>query len=348
MLLEAIAINMLFSVGLLILVLHLDRYEKEPIPRVLILLCLSVSATTIFGVVKYYLFGELKLGPFASSFLRAGLLEESFKFGLFLVALTWESYDESFDAIVYLAIIATGFAINENISFYTQATAPDADILAVRLVPSHLLVDIGAAYFVGLGKARAKPVRYFLLGLGIAVALHGTWNYLCSTGLLAWFVFYEFGLTAFACYVVLATIKSSKYRRRQAEVRELVDKTIFLLRHGTRDGTAEERELRAQLERKLEAIGKLLDNCRSLSGKEQNELLDMVEGHFPHPVTEHLDQGGTASDRLDLIIERMSKAAKARFDWIYLLGLFIAMAVATTGAYLLSAWVGSFFISATP
>lgn len=345
MFLEAIAINMACSVGLLILVLHLDRYEKEPIPRVLVLLCLSVILTTLFGVLKYRLLGEVNLGPVAASYLRAGLLEETFKFGLFLVAVTWKTYNEPFDAIVYLAIIATGFAINENISYYTQATAPDlANILAVRLVPSHLLVDISAAYFVGLGKARARPVRYFLLGFCIAVALHGTWNYLCNTGLLAWFVFFEFGLTAFVCYVILATIKGSPYRRRQAEARGLIDNNLFLLRHGAREGAAQE----GRLAGKLEQIGELIDGCRTLPGREQNELLEMLEQDFPHPITEHLGQGtGAVGDRLDGIIARMSKvvAARAGFDWVYLVGLFVAMAVVTTGAYLLSAWAGSFFVS---
>jgi RsiW-degrading membrane proteinase PrsW (M82 family) len=357
MFVEAIAINMLLSAGLLLLILHLDRYEREPLRRVLVLLAISVAATTLLGVAKQLIWGDSGTTPLCSAYLRAGLPEELLKFGLFVgVARRWKTYNESFDAVVYLSIIATGFAFNENIAYYMQATSGGAlaaeltgdsglyyrqlaNVVAARLVPSHLLVDINAAFLVGLGKVRGRPWRYLLLGLVVAVALHGTWNYLAGTGLLAWFVFYEFVLSVLVCCAVLLSLRASRFRARQAALARLIDENLILVRHGLAGSRTpgDPDEIAALLDR----LAGLLDRCRLLAGEQQERIFELLDRELPFPVTEHLDRGEPVGPRLAALVRHLSAVEpRARLDWRYSLGVFLVLVGTATVAYLLSLLVG--------
>jgi RsiW-degrading membrane proteinase PrsW (M82 family) len=356
MFVEAIAINMLLSAGLLLLILHLDRYEREPIHRVLVLLAISVAATTLLGVAKQLIWGASEAAPLSSAFLRTGLPEELLKFGLFLaVAQRWKTYNESFDAVVYLSIIATGFAFNENIAYYMQATSGGAlaaeltgdsslyyrqlaNIVAVRLVPSHLLVDVNAAFLVGLGKVRAKPWRYLLLGFAVAVTLHGTWNFLAGAGLLAWFVFYEFVLSILVCCAILFSLRASSFRQRQGALGQLIDKNRTLLQHGLGSrATDDSAEIAGQLDR----LAALLGRCRFLAGQEQERVFELVERELPYPITEHLERGEPVRERLAALVDRLSRSTPhSSFDWRYSLGVFLTLVGTATVSYLLSLLVG--------
>ena len=125
-----VIINSLISSALIVLLMYLDRYEKESVVTMVKVFFLSILVTGIYS-------STLRFFPVPMNFngvvLMAPIREELLKFGLFVIV--WKIWkrelNESFDAIMYMGMIALGFAFYENIAYYMQATTPGA-LIAYR------------------------------------------------------------------------------------------------------------------------------------------------------------------------------------------------------------------------
>jgi RsiW-degrading membrane proteinase PrsW (M82 family) len=209
-----------FGVGLLLallpvpllvaLVLCLDRLEPEP-ARNLILAFMWGAGVAVLGAlvlntlgmiyVTVPVFGETK-GHFVSATLGAPLVEESLK-GAVLFGFLWFRRDEIdgfVDGIVYAALVAIGFAMMENVTYYMRAydqggTAQLQGVFIGRGVLSPLghplftsMTGLGVAYAAthrGVGRVLAP-----IAGLLAAMLLHGLWNGASAFGLTGLAVVY--------------------------------------------------------------------------------------------------------------------------------------------------------------
>ncbi len=141
-----------------------DRYEKEPmwlltaaflwgaIPAVIVALIFN----GIFGVPFYLLLNEQAASALTASFI-APLVEESAK-GLALIAILffWRNQiDSVLDGIIYGAMVGLGFAMIENIFYFTNAAADEFTFLVVM-----------RAYVFGLNHSFFTAI----IGIGIAVS----------------------------------------------------------------------------------------------------------------------------------------------------------------------------------
>jgi hypothetical protein len=188
-------INSLIGALLVTFLMYLDKYEKESVIFVAKVFFFSIIFTCIYGILKslFFTFEESWVSPL----FFAPVTEELFKFSFlfYLIKRHKKQVDESFDAIVYIGIIAVGFSLYENIHYYMYYTQEGATlsyftgnplyytealktIFWARLIPAHELIDISAVIIIGYGINKGKLLKRFLRALHIAIILHFGWNFI--------------------------------------------------------------------------------------------------------------------------------------------------------------------------
>ncbi|QTX06114.1 PrsW family intramembrane metalloprotease [Agromyces archimandritae] len=195
----AVLVAMLLAFVPLVLVLvairWVDRWEPEPRSAlwfaflwgaaVSVAIALLVDAGIRFALATPADTDSVR--EFVSAVVQAPFVEELAKgLGVLLVYAFWRSqFDGPVDGLVYAATVAAGFAFSENIVYFAVAIAEGANgdlgyTFVVRGIFSPFAhVMFTAATGLGLGIAVRRDaglVWRFLLGLGIAIALHALWN----------------------------------------------------------------------------------------------------------------------------------------------------------------------------
>jgi len=221
-----VIINSLISSALIVLLMYLDRYEKESVVTMVKVFFLSIIVTGLYTSTLHFF-------PVPESFggvvLIAPFREELLKFGLFVIV--WKIWkkelNESFDAIMYMGMIALGFAFYENIAYYLLATTPGAiiayrtsdftlyqqsfyQIFLARLLPAHLLFDMIAITLLGTKLGKPRAALYLIPAFLVAFLLHGLWNFLAAMD----FVFSAYAVMLFIVSVlcVRKLLKISVFR----------------------------------------------------------------------------------------------------------------------------------------
>jgi RsiW-degrading membrane proteinase PrsW (M82 family) len=173
--------------GLLIgyLIYRSDLYEKEsPLP---LLICFGLGIISAIPALKLEEWGDrmgIQEGQnfwmlLLLAFVVVALSEELMKF-IVLVAYPFQRsfFNEPMDGIIYSGMIGMGFATIENIFYATQFGTGTTIVRAFTAVPAHGVFAIIMGYYVGLAKMdEKKRVKYLVKGLGIAVLVHGTYDF---------------------------------------------------------------------------------------------------------------------------------------------------------------------------
>lgn len=175
----------------------LDRYEKEPLWLLSILLlwgavptvALSLVAQAVLDMPLSALLGPSSLYQAAQLSLVAPLTEESFKALIILAVFLFyrAEFDGVMDGILYGALVGLGFSIVENVLYFLQSLQQggwsewgSTVLLRVGLYSlNHAL--FAACTGVGFGLARSarrrsRVIAYPLLGWTAAVGLHAIHN----------------------------------------------------------------------------------------------------------------------------------------------------------------------------
>ncbi|MDD1678771.1 MAG: PrsW family glutamic-type intramembrane protease [Methanomicrobiales archaeon] len=193
-----------------------DRYEPEPKFLILRTFLLGMGVTIPVAFIE----GILPLSDLILAVLAAPVIEELAKY-MVVKRTVYQNreFDEPMDGVVYAASAALGFATLENIVYITSAylTSPVEDVLVVYAlrallsVPGHALFSSMWGY--ALGRAKFDPAHktgFILLGLALAMLLHGIFNFiLYSSPLLALGVFV---LVLVAWWAVLRLMKDALRR----------------------------------------------------------------------------------------------------------------------------------------
>lgn len=179
---------------LLLYIYHIDKIEKEP-PKLLLRLFLF----GIFAVIPAMfleLAGEAILTAlnipvtsylylFLMYFVVVAFAEELSK-RCVGVGLTYkrEEFDYQFDAVVYCAAAALGFACAENVLYLF---VDGAQVAWGRLIPIHAICGIFMGHYVGLAKSAARAgdsvgrIMFNFLSVFIPVLIHGFYDFSLST-----------------------------------------------------------------------------------------------------------------------------------------------------------------------
>jgi RsiW-degrading membrane proteinase PrsW (M82 family) len=189
--------------------LWLDRYEPEP-PGVLVFAfawgaVVAALASALVNSVSLEVAAAVSGDADAmtrTAVLVAPVVEESTKgLGVLLVLLAWRrEFDGVVDGIVCAGMVGVGFAFSENILYFGRAylegggLASAGAVFLLRGVFSpfaHPLFTIATGIGIGIGVAAGRGAGAArgawrglapVLGLGVAMALHSTWNYTAVAG----------------------------------------------------------------------------------------------------------------------------------------------------------------------
>lgn len=221
-----LVLNSVFSAALIVLLLWLDRYEKEDIVTLMKIFFMTIILTGVYAVLASQLIVNFS---FLNTIIIAPFMEETFKLLVFVAVLLKfnNEINESFDAVVYMGVIALGFAFYENIAYYLAATWQGVkiarltndfslynsslfSIFLARLAPGHLLFNIISIYPFGLYLQKKKKASYLIIGWLAAMLLHAGWNFLVHYNYF--FCIYLTILLALGIFVVLKLLSISAFK----------------------------------------------------------------------------------------------------------------------------------------
>jgi RsiW-degrading membrane proteinase PrsW (M82 family) len=193
-----------------LVVVSLDRYEREP-TRVMLgaflwgALVATLIALVLNGLVAAVLAGPLGAGAeAATAALGAPVVEEAAKGAALLILFRFvrREFDNVLDGIVYGGLVGLGFAMTENILYFSRAYVGDDDwpggpiALLVIFYMRAVLGGLGHAAYTattgaGLGYARetAAPALKVVVPIGaflLAMVQHSLWNGLAGSLADAW------------------------------------------------------------------------------------------------------------------------------------------------------------------
>jgi len=177
----------------LIFFLWQDIKKPEPLKWIGILFLLGMAITPFVWFIENYFINLLHveindtLPFFISTFIYLGVagIEELAKFFSAVLFLKKNKYfDEAIDAMIYLIVLALGFAVVENILIFYQGISSGEHFLAtfqvttLRFVGANLLHALSAGiigFFWALKLVTGKK-KYLGIGLTLGILLHWVFN----------------------------------------------------------------------------------------------------------------------------------------------------------------------------
>ncbi|MBA2422262.1 MAG: PrsW family intramembrane metalloprotease [Chitinophagales bacterium] len=171
------------GVGIAVFIYWKDTFEKEP--RRLLLICFLLGMFSILPAMalEYVGFAVLPLitfpvTTFINAFFVIGLSEEFSKFLMLrFYAYRKKEFNEPFDGITYSVMVGMGFATLENILYVDQHGMTTGVLRMFTAVPAHASFAVIMGYYMGLSKFRSNPLPAQILGLLLAVMLHGAYDF---------------------------------------------------------------------------------------------------------------------------------------------------------------------------
>ncbi|MBM7552443.1 glutamic-type intramembrane protease PrsW [Thalassobacillus pellis] len=177
------------ALGLMTFIYLKKRIELEPLPMIIRTFLLGAVLVFPLMFMQYVFKAEgIIPSPVLQSFILAGLLEEFFKWFIFLFAVyKHREFDHPYDGIIYGVAISLGFATVENILYLLSHGVEYAWGRAIFPVSSHALFGILMGYYVGKAKFNTEKTKLCLaFALWIPVALHGLYDMILTTTTNIW------------------------------------------------------------------------------------------------------------------------------------------------------------------
>lgn len=127
-----------------------------------------------------------------TSFVIVAFFEELFKFlTLILFPYLRPFFNEPLDGIIYAVMISMGFATLENVLYALQFSISTTALRGITAVPAHAVFATMMGYFVGKAKfktERKTQIRFLLTGLGMAVLVHGLYDFFIIQEFYDWLI----------------------------------------------------------------------------------------------------------------------------------------------------------------
>jgi RsiW-degrading membrane proteinase PrsW (M82 family) len=188
----SIAIPLATGLLWLLLLRRFDPTRPEPLWLVLATFALGIAAQRLAAAIELHAWTAspyldpraLARDHAASAFplsllacaLVVGAVEEGAKLLATVPALRHREFDEPVDGIVYAGAAAIGFAVAENISYFTIFRLDDATTVSRTLttIPGHAL--LASIWGYALGQRLVGRKRRLALAFGIAVLAHACYD----------------------------------------------------------------------------------------------------------------------------------------------------------------------------
>lgn len=175
------------TIILVCLVLYTDKESKEPSKNIIICLLSGILTIAFASYME-----NLVMPYFSNNVILTyiwAFIEEFSKIAIFfLFIFDNKYYDDIYDGVVYMMLIALSFAGLENIMYaFSENTISNSISLALMrdftTVPLHVICGILIGYFVSLGNfSKDKDKKYinFLFAIILPSLVHGTFNILMT------------------------------------------------------------------------------------------------------------------------------------------------------------------------
>lgn len=171
---------------------HKDRHLPEPLGHLLLafvlgMLAAGVSQSLYLALeplgLRYdagFLAETNTLGLLAYALLAIGPIEELSKLLFFvLIVIRFKEFDEPLDGIIYASFIGLGYAAVENWQYLDYLTPLQATARGFASPVVHIVFASIWGYWIGRAYlARRSIIVATLVGLGIAAALHGIYDFM--------------------------------------------------------------------------------------------------------------------------------------------------------------------------
>lgn len=216
----------------LMLVLWLDRIEKEPIWLLALAFIWGGTFATCFGGLFNVATASIA-NEAVAAVGSAPIFEELFK-GLFILGIfIWrhKEFDGVLDGVIYASMVGLGFAAVENIEYYGRALVAGPGGGVPDVVATFVMRGVFSPYLhplctsmtgIGFGLAASRKkggsarVLYPIAGYAMAVALHALWN---GTAVLTSFGFFLLAYAALFVPIFVGLIVLTRFAlKREAEI----------------------------------------------------------------------------------------------------------------------------------
>ena len=187
--LSLLAIALAPGVAIMLYIYWKDSHDREPIRHLFICFLLGILSAVMAVLIDKALVPvqtEMTVpnsigDKFFTAFIMAAVVEELCKFFMCrMYAYPKKDFNEPLDGIVYMVMVAMGFATIENILyvFANPENGIQTGIARMLLaVPGHACWGVILGYFMGMGKFKQRfKIMYILTGLLLAILLHGTYD----------------------------------------------------------------------------------------------------------------------------------------------------------------------------
>ncbi len=165
----------------------LKEDAKHPEPKQLIVAAFLIGMVAVAAVIPLEKMATVFLSGTAMIFAWAAI-EEAMKFALgYFTVLSLKANDEPIDPLIYMITIALGFAAAENALFLIDPIANSGVVESIltgnfRFLGStllHVLSSSAIGLMMGLAFYKRAAVKfwYILVGLILAIILHGAFNF---------------------------------------------------------------------------------------------------------------------------------------------------------------------------
>ena len=185
-----------------------DRYEKEPIFKLIEYFLLGILVSILAIVLELYF---CKLNIFSGigeiiyiSFFVASFTEEGLKCVILIpILLKDKCFDEKLDGIIYSVFLSLGFATIENIIYLMRERLDLSFGLGIARglisIPSHIMFAITMGYYISKYKfcnKDDKKNKYLIYAIVIPILFHGVFDFILMIG-------YRWAIIVFIVYIIL-------------------------------------------------------------------------------------------------------------------------------------------------
>ncbi|MEO7313238.1 MAG: PrsW family glutamic-type intramembrane protease [Chitinophagaceae bacterium] len=184
-----LAISLAPGAAIMLYIYWRDRQDREPIKLLFVCFLLGIVSALLAILIDKGLEpiqtemtepGTIPDKLF-TAFIMAAFVEELCKFSMCRIyAYPKKAFNEPLDGIVYMVMVAMGFATIENVMyvFSNPETGMQVGLLRMFLaVPGHACWGVIVGYFMGLAKFKPRnKFLYMVIGLICGMLLHGTYD----------------------------------------------------------------------------------------------------------------------------------------------------------------------------
>lgn len=185
--LVVLAFSLIPTLILVGFVLYSDRKNKEPVRNIIICLLSGILSVALSGYLEQLVMPYIGNNTILTYIFA--FIEEISKMAIFfLFVFDNKYYDDIYDGLVYMMLIALSFAGLENVMYaFSESTIQESISLSIMrditTIPLHVICGIIIGYFLSLSSfSKDKERKYIniLLALLLSGALHGTFNSLMN------------------------------------------------------------------------------------------------------------------------------------------------------------------------